>query len=84
MEGIPVELVTAEQALNQALMTYLNEVILYNQAQFRLYWAMGQPPATALPCAKAVPVEIPAAPPRSAPAARPAQPEVAPAPRRLP
>jgi outer membrane protein TolC len=79
-----VELVTAEQQLNGARVQYLNEVIGYNRAQFRLYWAMGQPPACALPQATALPVETPATPPPagSAPAGR-APTETAPPPRKL-
>lgn len=61
-----VELLLAEQALNQARTEYLTEVIEYNQEQFRLYWAMGQPPLEALPEAAALPVEVPIEPPRKA------------------
>ncbi|OAI46800.1 hypothetical protein AYO44_10720 [Planctomycetaceae bacterium SCGC AG-212-F19] len=58
----PLEPLLAEQALDQARKNYLNEVIEYNRAQFRLYWAMGQPPLCALPEARPVPVEVPVVP----------------------
>jgi outer membrane protein TolC len=58
----PLEPLLAEQALHDARMRYLNEVIAYNRDQFRLYWAMGQPPDTALPCAAALPVPVPVIP----------------------
>jgi hypothetical protein len=40
----------------------LDEVISYNRNQFRLYWAMGQPPQCALPHATPLPVETPVLP----------------------
>ena len=43
----PLEPLLAEQALLQARTLYLDNVIEYNRNQFRLYWAMGQPPAAA-------------------------------------
>jgi len=57
-----VELLLAEQALNQARLTYLAEVIEFNQAEFRLYWAMGQPPLTAIPQATTRSVAVPVLP----------------------
>jgi outer membrane protein TolC len=57
-----LESLIAEQALAQARTLYLNEVIEYNKAQFRLYWAMGQPPECALPSAVSVPLAVPVAP----------------------
>jgi outer membrane protein TolC len=45
----PLEALTAVRDLNMARMRYLAEVIGYNQAQFRLFTAMGQPPQCALP-----------------------------------
>jgi outer membrane protein TolC len=53
-----VELLLAEQALNQSQTTYLLEMIEYNQAQFELYWALGQPPLNALPGAPPRPMSI--------------------------
>jgi outer membrane protein TolC len=57
-----VELLLAEQALNQARLTYLVEVIEFNQAEFRLYWAMGQPPLAAMPQAAARDLAVPVLP----------------------
>jgi outer membrane protein TolC len=59
----PLEPLLAEQALAQARAQYLFQVIEYNKAQFRLYRAMGQPPASALPKAAALSVSQPVAPP---------------------
>jgi len=68
-----LEPLLAEQALDQARTSYLDEVIGYNQAQFRLYWAMGQPPISALPQATPQPgVAVPTMPtPYVPPAQRP-------------
>jgi len=57
-----LEPLLAVQALHQARLQYLTEVIEYNKAQFRLYWAMGQPPLGALPQATALPVQVPVLP----------------------
>ena len=46
----PIEVLQPIQALAQARTDYLDAVLAYNRAQFRLYRAMGQPPA-ALPAA---------------------------------
>jgi outer membrane protein TolC len=56
-----LEPLLAIQALNQARLQYLAEVIEYDRAQFRLYTAMGQPPLCALP-GTTVPVQVPANP----------------------
>jgi len=69
-----VELLLAEQALNQARLDYLGEVTDYNQAQFRLYSALGLPPLAALPQAATVPVSVPVTPPKSAQATAPPKP----------
>jgi outer membrane protein TolC len=59
-----LEPLIAEQNLAQARLLYLSQVIEYNKAQFRLYWAMGRPPECALPSAvSAPPVKVPVAPP---------------------
>ncbi len=58
----PLEPLLAEQALHEARMQYLNAVIDYNRNQFRLYWAMGQPPQDAFPKATALPVSVPVEP----------------------
>jgi outer membrane protein TolC len=57
-----VELVLAEQALNQARVLYLSEVIEFNKAQFRLYWAMGQPPQCGIDQANEVRTDVPVLP----------------------
>jgi outer membrane protein TolC len=59
----PLEPLLAERALADARLRYLDAVIGYNQSQFRLYWAMGQPPLCALPQATALPVATPVLPP---------------------
>ncbi|MFI5456089.1 MAG: TolC family protein [Isosphaerales bacterium] len=57
----PIEVLQPIQALAQARTDYLNAVLAYNRAQFRLYRAIGQPPlaspppATPLPAAGATP-----------------------------
>jgi outer membrane protein TolC len=58
----PLEPLLAEQALNQARVQDLTQVIEYNKAQFQLYRALGQPPLEALPRAAAIPVRVPVAP----------------------
>jgi len=61
---IPV-LLQPIQALAQARTDYLNSVLAYNRAQFRLYRAIGRPPvaspppATPLPAAGATPAMAP-------------------------
>jgi hypothetical protein len=40
----PIEVLQPIQALAQARTDYLNAVLAHNRAQFRLYWALGQPP----------------------------------------
>jgi len=58
----PLEPLLAEQALREARLQYLATVIEFNRNQFRLYWAMGQPPLAALPTATPLPVDVPVAP----------------------
>ena len=70
----PLEASLAEQQLNQARLQYLDEVIGYNRQQFRLYWALGQPPEKSLPCAAVRPVEVPVLPPQHASTGRPSEP----------
>jgi outer membrane protein TolC len=55
---VPLEPLIAEQALDTARTRYLNEVIDFNRAQFQLYWAMGEPPLSSLPCATALPLDV--------------------------
>jgi outer membrane protein TolC len=59
----PLEPLLAERQLLEARTLYLDHVITYNRSQFRLYWAMGQPPEHALPHAQVRPVEVPVLPP---------------------
>lgn len=54
-----LEPLVAEQALAQARIQYLIQVIEYNREQFRLYKALGQPPLSALPTARPLPVDVP-------------------------
>lgn len=42
-EGLPIEVLQAIQALDQARRDYLRSVISYNEAQFRLHRALGWP-----------------------------------------
>jgi outer membrane protein TolC len=58
----PLEPLLAERALLEARTLYLEHVIEYNRNQFRLYWALGQPPACALPQAKTQPLGVPVMP----------------------
>jgi outer membrane protein TolC len=58
----PLEAITAERALLEARTLYLDHVIGYNRNQFRLFWAMGQPPEEAIPKAVVRPVIIPVLP----------------------
>lgn len=64
----PLEALLAEQEIDQSRVRYLNEVIEYNKSQFRLYWAMGQPPLCALPAATAEKVDVPVVPSEYKPA----------------
>jgi outer membrane protein TolC len=45
----PIEVLQPIQALAQARVEYLNAVLAYNRAQFRLYHALGRPPLTPSP-----------------------------------
>ena len=57
-----LEPLIAVQTLAQARAQYLSEVIEYNRAQFRLYTALGQPSAEALPKATSETLKVPALP----------------------
>jgi len=57
-----LEPLLAIQALNQARIQYLTEVIEFNRLQFRLYTALGQPAVCSLPSAATIPVEVPVVP----------------------
>jgi len=58
-----LEPLTGIQALNQARTQYLQTVIEFNRAQFRLYTALGQPAECALGTGVAQPLTVPAVPP---------------------
>jgi outer membrane protein TolC len=60
----PIEVLQPIQALAQARLEYLDAVLAYNRAQFRLVRALGQPPALNPPPAPAC---APPAPPAGAP-----------------
>lgn len=47
-QGLPIEVLQAIQSLDTTRRLYLDTVIDYNQAQFRLYTALGQPPSEAI------------------------------------
>jgi outer membrane protein TolC len=59
----PLEPLIAERDLDQARARYLNEVIEFNKAQFRLFWALGQPPQEALAQSAPQPRRLPVVPP---------------------
>jgi len=63
----PLEPLLAEQALHDARLQYLDSVIDFNREQFRLFWAMGQPPLCAPPRAVELPLQVPVAPPATVP-----------------
>jgi outer membrane protein TolC len=59
----PIEVLQPIQALAQARGDYLDSVLLYNRAQFRLYRALGNTPALdAAPCGPLVPLPPPGVP----------------------
>jgi outer membrane protein TolC len=59
----PLEPLLAVQQVAAARSQYVQEIVEYNKAQFRLYTAMGQPPLEALPGATALPLEVSPTPP---------------------
>jgi outer membrane protein TolC len=54
-----LEPLTALQALSQARVQYLQQVVEFNRAQFRLYAAIGQPALCGLDAAVPQPVDVP-------------------------
>ena len=54
--GFPLELVDSLRLLARSRYQYLDAIIEYNQAQFQLWVALGQPPANCL--ARPVPAEL--------------------------
>ena len=57
----PIEVLQPIQALAQARADYLDAVLAYNRAQFRLYRAIGQPPLPDAPSAAHASPAVPAA-----------------------
>jgi outer membrane protein TolC len=47
-EGHPIEVLDSLRLLDRSRIDYLNTIVDYNEAQFDLYWALGQPPADLL------------------------------------
>lgn len=66
-----LEPLTAIQALNQAQVQYLQQVVEFNRAQFRLFTAIGQPAVCGLDAAVPQPLSVPVVPPRPAEPAKP-------------
>lgn len=58
-----LEPLTAVQTLNTARVQYLQQVIEFNRAQFRLFTALGQPAVIGVDAASAQPLAVPAVPP---------------------
>jgi hypothetical protein len=54
-----LEPLTAIQALNQARVLYLQQVVEFNRSQFRLFTALGQPAVCGLDTATTRPVDVP-------------------------
>ena len=63
-----LELLTAIQALNQARVSYLQQVVEFNRSQFRLFAAIGQPAVCGIDAGVTMPLDLPVVPP---PPARP-------------
>jgi len=61
-QGLPIEALQAIQSLALARNEYLGAVIEYDEAQFQLYTALGQPPSEAAPQAT-LPLSTPVVPP---------------------
>jgi outer membrane protein TolC len=59
----PLQPLIALRDLAQAYREYLDVVIDYDTAEFRLFWALGQPPLDALSDMKPLPVLVPVIPP---------------------
>jgi len=77
--GLPIELLDSMRLLARARYEYLGAIVDYNEAQFALYVALGQPPANALarpvPTAGVVPKGDPIPTPANpAPSAEPVPP----------
>ena len=57
-----LELLTAVQALNQARVSYLQQVVEFNRSQFRLYAAIGQSAGSGIDDAVTQPLGVPVVP----------------------
>ena len=57
-----LELLTAVQALNQARVSYLQQVVEFNRSQFRLYAAIGQPAVSGIDTSATSPLSVPVVP----------------------
>jgi hypothetical protein len=57
-----LETLTAVQALNQARVQYLQQVVEFNRSQFRLYTALGQPAMCGIDTAAPQSVGVPVVP----------------------
>jgi outer membrane protein TolC len=58
----PLQPLIALRDLADARQAYLANVIEYNRSQFRLYWAMGQPPLAAAPTLQPQTLTVPVSP----------------------
>ncbi len=67
IEGRPIEVLNSANLLAAARQEMIRALVGYNQAQFRLFVALGQPPVEALSRAWALPVTVPALPPPGGP-----------------
>jgi outer membrane protein TolC len=54
--GLPIEVVNSLDLLTRARQDFITAIVEYDQAQFRLFVALGNPPAVALPDAQSRPV----------------------------
>jgi outer membrane protein TolC len=55
LEARPIEVLTSVDLLTTARLDFVQALVGYNQAQFQLFVALGQPPTLALPAAGACP-----------------------------
>jgi outer membrane protein TolC len=62
-----LEPLTAVNALNQARVQYLQQVVEFNRSQFRLYAAIGQPAMCGIDAVTQQPLTVPAVPVRPSP-----------------
>ncbi|HTU26785.1 MAG TPA: TolC family protein [Pirellulales bacterium] len=67
-QGLPIELLDSLQRLVAARQAVVASAIGYDEAQFRLFVALGQPPTVALPRAQALCEPLPEAPMADSPA----------------